>query len=151
MWRKAMKRNHLIAIAVGALILSSSNIGLAQAGSHKEEKKSHSKQAKPIKVKHESEVRIFDTSTVIPISHFDTSTAGSQIDIDEEDGDMPRFDTTTATSHGEDSDDQGEHGDHGEHGEHGEHGDHDDQDDQGDHDDSFSGSLPASPLGTRNS
>lgn len=137
-----MNRNHLIAIAVGTLILSSSNIGVAQAGPHKGEKKSHSKQVKPIKLRNGSEVRIFDTSTVIPRSHFNTSTVTSQVDIDDEDGNMPRFDTSTATSHGGDSDDS--------QGEQGKEGKHEKQGDQGDDDDSFTGTLPASPLGTRN-
>ena len=151
-----MKRTHLIAIAVGALLLSSSTIGLAQAGSHKEAKSSHSKEekGKAIKLKNRSEIHFFDTSTVIPHPHFDTSTVTSPVDIEEEDGNMPRFDTSTVISHGDDSGDlseqseqNGQQGDHGKHGNQGDHGKHGNQ---GDHKDSFSGTLPASPPGTSN-
>ena len=148
-----MKRNHLVAIAVGALILSSSNIGLAQAGSHKQEKKSHSKQEKvgPIKLKDGSGVLKLDTSTAVPRFQFDTSTVTAHIDIDE--NETPRFDTSTATSQGEDSENSQDQKSQDENqdgqGKHqGKQGNHDGQ---GDQNDSFSGTFPASPLGTRNS
>ncbi len=116
-----MKRTHLIAIAIGALLLSSSTIGVAQAGSHKEAKKSHSKEekGKAIKLKNRSEIQFFDTSTVT--SHSDAA------------GDL--------------SEQNGQQVDHGKHGNHGNHGNHKKQ---GDPKDSFSGTLPASPPSTSN-
>ena len=148
-----MKRTHLVTIAVGALLLSSSTIGLAQAGSHKEAKRSHSKEEKgqAIKLNSHSEIQFFDTSTVLPLPHFDTSTVTSPVDIEEEDGNMPRFDTSTVISHGDDSGDLSEQSDQSEQSEQSDQqGDHDQHENQGDHKDSFSGTPPASPPGISN-
>lgn len=146
---KAIKPNHLVAIAVGALLLSGSNLTLAQAGDHRKEIGSHSKhqkKVKPIKLKNGIGVLILDTSTVVPRFHFDTSTVVPHIEIDEDH--IPRFDTSTVTSpwpplqfpdgasshHGHVGPDEGK-------GE-----GKDDGDDEGDDD---SGIIPSSLLGIR--
>lgn len=85
---KAIKRNRLVAIAVGALLLSGSNLALAQTGDHKKENKSHSKhekKIKPIKLKGGIGVLSLDTSTVVPKFQFDTSTVVPHIEIDDDD------------------------------------------------------------------
>ncbi|MFA5918399.1 MAG: hypothetical protein WC800_02520 [Candidatus Nanopelagicaceae bacterium] len=148
---KAIKRNHLVAIAVGALLLSGSNLAQAQAGDHKKENKSHSKQkkVKPIKLQGGVGVLSLDTSTVVPQFQFDTSTVVPHIEIDEDH--IPRFDTGTATSqwpplqfpHGASSHHDDEGDDHDDEGD-----DHDGDDDDGD--DQVSGIIPPTPLGIRN-
>lgn len=108
---KSIRRNHLVAVAVGALLISGSNLALAQAGDHQNEKKSHSnnvhgndrdngvgkEKVKPIKLKEGSGILKLDTSTVVPQFTFDTSTVTPHIEIGEDH--IPRFDTGTATSH----------------------------------------------------
>ncbi|MDP1712479.1 MAG: hypothetical protein Q8K86_08485 [Candidatus Nanopelagicaceae bacterium] len=143
---KAIKRNHLVAIAVGAFLLSGSNLALAQAGDHKKENKSHStheKKVKPIKLKGGVGVLSLDTSTVVPTFQFDTSTVLPHIEIDEDH--TPRFDTSTATSQWPPLQFPKAYGSH--HG--GDHDDGDDDDDDDDEDDDDSGILPSSPLGIR--
>lgn len=140
-----MNRKHLVAIAIGALVLSNSNLALAQAGSHEKERKSHRKSEKvePIKLKHGSGVLSLDTSTVVPKFQFDTSTVTPHIEIDEDH--LPRFDTSTATSSWDDSQESEEQNGDDEVGDH--HGDI-----QGDdHSDLVSGIIPPSPLGTHHS
>ena len=98
--RSAMNKNHLVAIAVGALILSTSNLAAAQADSHNQGNNSHSKHEKtnPIKLNKGSDALKFDTSTA-----------------------------TAQGDHSENSKDQkGQHGDQGEHGKHDDQGNHDD-------------------------
>lgn len=140
---KALKRNHLIAITVGALLLTGSNLALAQAGDHKKENKSHGKhekKVKPIRLQGGIGVLSLDTSTAVPKFEFDTSTVVAHIEIDEDH--LPRFDTGTATSpplqfpdgasshHDGDDDEQGD-------------------DDEGDDNDQESGVTPSSPPGVR--
>ncbi|MDP1720489.1 MAG: hypothetical protein Q8L08_05785 [Candidatus Nanopelagicaceae bacterium] len=137
---QAIKRNYLVAIAVGVLLLSGSNLGLAQAGDHKKEN-SHSKHAKkvePIKIKGGVGVLSLDTSTVVPTFQFDTSTVAPHIEIDADH--TPRFDTSTATSPWpplQFPDGVGSHHDHGD----------DDQGDDDEDDDDDSGTIPSSLLG----
>ena len=142
---KAINRNHLVAIAVGALLLSGSNLALVQADDHKKEdsRSKHGKKVEPIKIKGGVGVLILNTSTVVPTFQFDTSTVVPHIEIDA-DHHTPRFDTSTATSpwpplqfpagagshHADDGDDDGA----------------DDGDDEGDDD---SGIISSSPLGVR--
>lgn len=140
---KAPQRNHLVAITVGALLLTGSNLALAQAGDHKKEGKSHAKhekKVKAIKIHGGFGVLSLDTSTVVPRFEFDTSTAVPHIEIDEDHN--PHFDTSTATSPPlQFPDDLRSHqsGDDDEEGD----------DDQGDDDDQASGMNPSSPLGVR--
>lgn len=140
---KAIKRDHLIAIAVGALLLSSSNLALAQAGDHKKENNSHSKHEKKIKPIKLGGIGVLslDTSTVVPKFQFDTSTVVPHIEIDEDH--IPRFDTSTATSEWpplQFPNGAGSH--HDGHGDGDGHGDDEDDDD-------VSGIISPTPLGIR--
>lgn len=136
---KAIKRNRLVAIAVGALLLSGSN--LAQAGDHKRDSHfKHEKKVKLIKIKGGVGVLSLDTSTVVPQFTFDTSTVVPHVEIDEDH--IPRFDTSTATSQWPPL--QFPHGVGSHHGDEGD----DDGDDDGDDEDD-SGVFSSSPLGIR--
>ncbi|HUW87140.1 MAG TPA: hypothetical protein VMW30_02000 [Candidatus Paceibacterota bacterium] len=142
---KALNRNHLAAIAVGALLLSGSNLALAQADNHKKENShpKHAKKVEPIKIKGGVGVLILDTSTVVPTFQFDTSTVVPRIEIDADH--TPRFDTSTATSPWPPlqfpAETSSHHGDDGDDG--------DDEGDEGDEGDDDSGIVSSSPLGIR--
>ena len=140
---KSIKRNHLIAIAVGALLLSNSNLALAQGGDQKRANKSgskHEQKIKPIKLKDGIGVLSLDTSTVVPKFQFDTSTVVPHVEFDEDH--HPRFDTSTVTSPWPPLQFPNGFGSH-----HGDDGDDEDGDDDDDDDDSEI--FASSPLGIR--
>lgn len=86
-----MNKKHLALILTGCLALSSSTFAMAE-GKSKEARSKHHANGKvlapstPITLSAASGIVRLDTSTVVPLVHFDTSTATTHTDMNSDDG-----------------------------------------------------------------
>lgn len=93
-----MERTRLVAVVIGALLLSGTNAAIADGNSHEKVKLGHAsgQKVRPISLPGRTGVLTIDTSTAVPKFAFDTSTVTSYIDLD--DHGQIQFDTSTVTS-----------------------------------------------------